>query len=71
VRVTGTGERLQVTKAKAERWTHRRAFAQARGSPNIQLLPYSLVTFSRLLRKPGFADPRVPQLIRVLGYGWG
>jgi hypothetical protein len=31
------------TKENVERWTHWRAFAQARRSSDIQLLPYSLV----------------------------
>jgi hypothetical protein len=34
---------MGVTKEKAGCWTRRRAFAQVRQGPNIQLLPYPLV----------------------------
>jgi hypothetical protein len=41
---TGLSGRSAVTKQKAGCWTRRRAFAQVRKGPNIQLLPYPLVS---------------------------
>jgi hypothetical protein len=37
---------LPHTKEKAGCWTRRRTFAQVRRGSNIQLLPYSLVTYT-------------------------
>jgi hypothetical protein len=42
----------QATKEKAGCWTRRGAFAHVRHGPNIQLLPYPLVTSSRKATRP-------------------